>query len=99
MEKYPVERIDHLGIVAGTIKDLGLVELIDSHLGHYKDETLSAGETVAGMILNGLGFSNKPLSLTPLFFQNCPLSLLFREGVYGHGAFAVSLRDSRKTNA
>jgi hypothetical protein len=49
MEKYSVERIDHLGIVAGTIKDLGLVELIDSHLGHYKDETLSAGETVAGM--------------------------------------------------
>ncbi|MCI5179623.1 MAG: DUF4277 domain-containing protein [Candidatus Electrothrix sp. AW3_4] len=56
--------MDHLGIVAGTIKDLGLVELIDSHLGHYEDETLSAGETVAGMILNGLGFSNKPLSLT-----------------------------------
>ncbi|MCP4458355.1 MAG: IS1634 family transposase, partial [Cytophagales bacterium] len=81
MTKYSVERIDHLGIVAGTIKDLGLVELIDSHLGHYEDETLSAGETVAGMILNGLGFSNKPLSLTPLFFQNCPLSLLFREGV------------------
>lgn len=81
MTKYSVKRIDHLGIVAGTIKDLGLVELIDSHLGHYKDETLSAGETVAGMILNGLGFSNKPLSLTPLFFQNCPLSLLFREGV------------------
>ncbi|MCI5192782.1 MAG: DUF4277 domain-containing protein, partial [Candidatus Electrothrix sp. AU1_5] len=43
-----------MGIVAGTIKDLGLVELIDSHLGHYEDETLSAGETVAGMILNGL---------------------------------------------
>ncbi|MCI5113606.1 MAG: DUF4277 domain-containing protein [Candidatus Electrothrix sp. AX1] len=81
--------MDHLGIVAGTIKDLGLVELIDSHLGHYEDETLSVGETVAGMILNGLGFSNKPLSLTPLFFQNCPLSLLFREGVnaddFNHG--------------
>ena len=50
-------------------------------LGLYKGETLSAGETVAGMIINGLGFSNKPLSLTPLFFKNCPLSLLFREGV------------------
>ena len=70
MAKYSVERIDHLGIVAGTIKDLGLVELIDSQLGHYEGETLSAGETVAGMILNGLGFSNKPLSLTPLLFQS-----------------------------
>lgn len=81
MTKYSVERIDHSGIVAGTIKDLGLIERIDSYLGLYEGETLSAGETVAGMILNGLGFSNKPLSLTPLFFQNCPLSLLFREGV------------------
>ena len=33
------------------------------------------------MIINGLGFSNKPLSLTPMFFEHCPLSLLFREGV------------------
>jgi len=80
-EDFFVERIDHLGIVAGTIKDLGLIEFIDSRLGRYEGETLSPGETVAGMIINGLGFSNKPLSLTPLFFRNCPLSLLFREGV------------------
>ena len=64
MTKYSVERIDHSGIAAGTIKDLGLIERIDSYLGLYEGETLSAGETVAGMILNGLGFSNKPLSLT-----------------------------------
>ena len=81
MENYSVERLDHLGVVAGTIKDLGLVEFIDSRLGRYEGETLSPGETVAGMIINGLGFANKPLSLTPLFFQNCPLSLLFREDV------------------
>ena len=81
MTKYSVERLDHLGVVAGTIKDLGLIELIDSHLGKFEGEKLSAGETVAGMILNGLGFSDKPISLTPLFFRNCPLSLLFREGV------------------
>jgi hypothetical protein len=33
------------------------------------------------MILNGLGFSNRPLTLTPQFFTNKPLDLLFREGV------------------
>lgn len=55
--------------------------MIDERLGAYEGETLSAGETVAGMIINGLGFSNKPLSLTPLFFENCPVELLFREGV------------------
>lgn len=73
--------MDHLGIVAGVIKDLNIVELIDERLGVYPDESITAGESVAGMIINGLGFSNKPLSLTPLFFEHCPLSLLFREGV------------------
>ncbi|MDX8396002.1 MAG: IS1634 family transposase [Mariprofundaceae bacterium] len=76
-----MERLDHLGIVAGVIKELKIAEFIDERLGTFEGETLSAGETVAGMIINGLGFSNKPLSLTPLFFKNCPLSLLFHEGV------------------
>ena len=79
--KYSIERLDHLGIIAGVIKDLKIVELIDARLGTYEGESLSAGETVAGMIINGLGFSNKPLSLTPLFFKHCPLWLLFHEGV------------------
>lgn len=73
--------MDHLGIVSGVIKDLKMIEFIDERLGTFEGETLSVGETVAGMIINGLGFSNKPLSLTPLFFKNCPLSLLFHEGV------------------
>ncbi|MCK5872746.1 MAG: DUF4277 domain-containing protein, partial [Methylococcales bacterium] len=50
---------------------LKLVELIDEKLGTYPDENISVGESVAGMIINGLDFSNKPLSLTPLFFQHC----------------------------
>ena len=79
---YSIERLDHLGIVAGVIKDLRIAELIDERLGNYKSESLSAGETVAGMIINGLGFSNKPMTLTPLFFEHCPLPLLFgREDV------------------
>ena len=78
---YEIKRLDHLGIVAGVIKDLNIIEMIDERLGQYEGETISAGETVAGMIINGLGFSNKPLSLTPLFFENCPLNRLFRDGV------------------
>lgn len=79
--RYSIERLDHLGIIAGVIKDLQIEELINKRLGIYPDESLSAGETVAGMIINGLGFTSKPLSLTPLFFEHCPLLLLFREGV------------------
>jgi len=66
---YSIERLDHLGIVAGVIKDLKIAELIDGRLGTYEGETLSAGETVAGMIINGLGFSNKPMTLAPLFLR------------------------------
>lgn len=80
-DQVEVQRLDHLGIVAGVIKDLKIVEMIDERLGTYEDETISAGEAVAGMIINGLGFSNKPMYLTPLFFKNCPVEDLFRKGV------------------
>ena len=73
--------MDHLGVIAGVIKDLKIVEFINDRLGVYPEESITVGESVAGMIINGLGFSNKPLSFTPLFFEHCPLSLLFREGV------------------
>ncbi len=81
METVIVERLDHLGLVASVIKDLGIVEMIDARLGLHDQEEISAGEAVAGMILNGLGFSDRPLTLTPQFFANKPLDLLFREGV------------------
>jgi transposase len=81
MESISVERLDHLGVVASVIKDVGIIEMIDAHLGLHDQEEITAGEAVAGMILNGLGFSNRPLSLTPQFFANKPLDLLFRPGV------------------
>jgi hypothetical protein len=55
--------------------------MIDARLGLHEQEEISAGETVDGMILNGLGFSDRPLTLTPQFFANKPLDLLFRPGV------------------
>jgi transposase len=76
-----IERLDHLGIVAGVIDDLKIVDMIDSRIAPHERENITCGEAVKGMILNGLGFSNRPLSLTPQFFENKPLPLLFREGV------------------
>src|SRR5437899_9901445 len=81
MESVSVERLDHLGIVASVIKDFGLIEMIDARLLVHDQEEITAGEAVAGMILNGLGFSDRPLTLTPQFFANKPLDLLFHEGV------------------
>jgi transposase len=76
-----VKRLDHLGIIAGVIKDLRIVELIDERINGDPREEITAGEAVAGMILNGLGFSNRPLSLTPQFFQNKAIERLFRKGI------------------
>lgn len=76
-----VERLDHLGIIAGVIKDLRLVELIDKEIIPDEREEITTGEAIAGMILNGLGFSDRPMSLTPQFFENKPLDKLLREGI------------------
>ena len=61
-----IKRLDHLGIVAGVIKDTRLVKLLDERL--QKDpnnqEEITPGEAIAGIIINGLGFTDRPLSLT-----------------------------------
>ena len=55
--------------------------MIDARLGLHDQEEITAGEAVAGMILNGLGCSDRPLTFPPQFFANTPLDLLFHEGV------------------
>ena len=55
--------------------------MIDRRLVPDEQERITSGEAVAGMILNGLGFANRPLSLTPQFFAHKPLDLLFRRGI------------------
>jgi hypothetical protein len=81
MEAVRVERLDHLGLIASVINDLGLVHMIDARLKPDDQEAITPGEAVKGMILNGLGFAHRPLSLTPQFFASKPLDLLFRPGV------------------
>ena len=76
-----INQLDHLGIVAGIIKDLGIIELINSRIKSDKRETITTGQAVAAMIINGLGFSDRPLSLTPQFFENKPLALFFSKDV------------------
>jgi transposase len=81
MEQVRVERLDHLGWIASVIKDVGLITMIDRRLVPDAQEVITPGEAVAGMILNGLGFANRPWSLTPQFFANKPLDLLLRAGL------------------
>ena len=82
MESLRVERLDHFGLIVSVIKNLRLIEMIDARLVPDTQEEITPGEAMAGMILNGLGVTNRPLSLTPQFFAHKPLDLLFREGVH-----------------
>ena len=77
------KRIDHLGIIAGVIKDLKIIELINKRIAQDQREAISVGEAIAGMIINGLGFSDRPMTLTPQFFKSKAMGRLFREEVTG----------------
>ena len=75
--------LDHLGIAAGLIDKLKLVERLDARLPilNQQQSHLSHGQRIKAMILNGLGFTQNPIYLTPKFFADKPIELLIGEGV------------------
>jgi transposase len=76
-----VENLDHLGLVAGIVDELGLVELVDELVPGHKLNCISSGQVVKAMILNCLGFLSAPLYLFSEFFSSKPVSHLLGEGV------------------
>ena len=80
-QEIEVKNLDHLGIVAGIIDELGIEDLVNQALGTDKREKISAGIIVKAIILNGLGFVAKPLYLFPKFFEDKPIEHLLGEGI------------------
>ena len=81
-QHYSTRVLHHLGLVAAMVDELGIVEWIDRVLP--KDpgkQIVSYGQAVKAMILNGLGFNQRTLYLTPHFFQDKPVSRLLGEGI------------------
>jgi transposase len=76
-----VRNIDHLGIVAGIVDEIGLVEEIDRQLGTDPREHVSCGQALKAMILNGLGFVSAPLYLFEEFFTGKATEHLIAPGV------------------
>lgn len=74
------EPIGHLGLIAATIQDTGLMEVVNTQLS-ASEGSVPHGYRVGAMILNGLGFINTALYMTPRFFYDKPLDLLLGEGV------------------
>jgi len=65
-ETKKIKRLDHHGIVAGVIEDLKIVQLLDQYLPQDEKQEITPGEAVKGMIMDGLGFANRPLSSVAL---------------------------------
>jgi transposase len=61
---------------------LGLGTIIDHAIAQDTTKrTVSVGQAVKAMVLNGLGFANQQLYLVPHFFQNKPLDRLLGPGI------------------
>ena len=63
-----LQDIEHLGIVAGIIDEMSLVDLFNLLIGNHSQEIIRAGQVVKAMILNGLRFICAPLYLFEKFF-------------------------------
>ena len=80
-QEIEIQNIDHLGIVAGIIDSIGLVEIINEIIGVEKEEKVSPGQVVKAMIINGLGFVSKPLYMFPQYFETIACEHLIGTGV------------------
>jgi transposase len=78
--EYQTERLDHLGIVAGVCREVGVADWLDKQVGESRRD-VSVGTAVVAMILNGLGFANRQLYLVPQFFANKPVEHLLGAGI------------------
>ena len=79
--KTSSQPLDHLGLVAATIDNLGIVDEIDRLLPLEAKAKTTIGQRVAAMILNGLGFVDDRLYLFPKFLSNKPVSRFLGEGL------------------
>ena len=85
-----VENLDHLGLIAGLIDDIGIVQKINELIGEQPGEIVSPGLVVKAMIINGLGMVSAPLYLFSKFFEGKAI-----EHLLGSGIQASHLNDDR----
>lgn len=79
---YSSQVLNHLGLVAGMYDELGLGDLIDQVIPQDGDKRhVSVGQAIKAMVLNGLGFTQRALYLTPQFFHDKPVERLIGAGI------------------
>ena len=72
--EYQSKNLDHLGIVSQICDEIGIVEAVDQFLPPDPNMKISCGECVKLMIINGLGFTSRPLYLEAQFFSSRPVN-------------------------
>lgn len=77
------EPLDHLGLVAATIQDCGLMDIIDDLIpvDRSRGAKTSHGQRAAAMILNGLGFIDDRLYMFETFLEGKPVKRLLGSDV------------------
>jgi transposase len=81
LENLEIKNLNHLGIIAGIIDEIGIVEIINKELGEERSEIVSSGVIIKAIIINGLGFLSKPLYLFPQFFEDKATAHLLGKGI------------------
>ena len=80
--EYTSQSIEHLGMVSAMFDELGIAEVINKNLEQENTtKIVNAGQAVKAMVLNGLGFTQRRLYLTPHFFANKPVESLIGQGI------------------
>ena len=79
---YQSKNLDHLGIVAAVCNEIQLEEEINKIIGIDPRQKVTCGQAVKAMIINTLGFVDRPLYLFPEFFRTKPVELLIGKGLH-----------------
>jgi len=75
-EEYSSKDLDHLGIVSAMCDEIDLVGTIDRIIPPDPRAVLTTGECVKLMVVNGLGFTSRPLYLEAQFYEGKPVERL-----------------------
>lgn len=79
---YSTKGLDHLGLVAGMCRELGVAEFFDqAHPEQSEQKLVSCGQLVVSMLLNGLGFVGRTLHMYPEYFAERPVEQLIGKGI------------------
>nr|WP_166156813.1 IS1634 family transposase [Neochlamydia sp. AcF84]NGY95419.1 hypothetical protein [Neochlamydia sp. AcF84] len=90
MEEYSSKDLDHLGIVSAMCDEINLVSMIDQLIPPDPRAIITTGECIKLMVINGLGFTSRPLYLEAQFYASKPV-----ERLLGRACRSENISDDR----